>query len=409
MNRPYVQRASRPSYTSRGVPCPFRCRRDQMMPPRVLVADDQPDVREALRLLLKPEGFTVATASSPPEVLRAVQASPFDAVLIDLNYTRDTTSGAEGLDLLTELHACDVSLPIVVMTAWASIGLAVEAMRRGAADFVAKPWDNAGLVACLRSCIDKRPSAATEPSPAQRDLQVARAVQQRLLPQQTPRVATLSCAARCQESGAVGGDFYDFLDLGPGRLGLVVADVSGKGVAAAIVMAHLSAALRTLTPPLSHDLAGLARQLSALLIDATGSQHYVTLFLAVYSENDRSLRYVNCGHLPPILRRASGGVEWLEPTAPVIGLIESFGAVRRETVLHPGDTLLVYTDGLTETVGPGGEELGSPRLLASLQEHALLDAPELVDELLDARRNFAAGSERDDITVLVAQGRQGHG
>jgi sigma-B regulation protein RsbU (phosphoserine phosphatase) len=375
-----------------------------MVTPRVLVADDQPDVREALRLLLKPEGFAVATASSPSEVLRAVEASPFDAVLIDLNYTRDTTSGAEGLDLLTSLHACDATLPVVVMTAWASIGLAVEAMRRGAADFVAKPWDNASLVACVRNCIGKRPGGAAEPNPTQRDLWVARAVQQRLLPQRTPLLATLSCAARCEESGAVGGDFYDFLDLGPGRLGMVVADVSGKGVAAAIVMAHLSAALRALAPPLSHDLAGLARQLSTLLIEATGSQHYVTLFLAVYDENDRSLRYVNCGHLPPILLRASGQVEWLDPSAPVIGLIENFDAARRETGLQAGDTLLVYSDGVTETVGPDGEELGSPRLLASLQAHAGLDAPELVDKILYARRAFAAGDERDDVTVLVAQG-----
>ena len=119
--------------------------------PRVLVADDQPDVLEAVRLLLKPEGFQIETADSPAGVLAAVEARETDVVLIDLNYTRDTTSGREGMDLLARLSAFDPTLPVVVMTAWGSVDLAVEAMRRGARDFVQKPWDNARLLATLRT------------------------------------------------------------------------------------------------------------------------------------------------------------------------------------------------------------------------------------------------------------------
>ena len=119
--------------------------------PRVLVADDQPDVLEAVRLLLKPEGFQIDTADSPAGVLAAVEARELDVVLIDLNYTRDTTSGREGMDLLARLSALDPTLPVVVMTAWGSVDLAVEAMRRGARDFVQKPWDNARLLATLRT------------------------------------------------------------------------------------------------------------------------------------------------------------------------------------------------------------------------------------------------------------------
>ncbi|HEV8579897.1 MAG TPA: sigma-54 dependent transcriptional regulator [Thermoanaerobaculia bacterium] len=121
--------------------------------PRVLIADDQREVREALRLLLKAEGFETETASSPAEILQAVTTREFDAVLMDLNYTRDTTSGREGLDLLARLRALDDSLPVVVMTAWASVEVAVEAMRRGARDFIEKPWDNARLLAILRNQI----------------------------------------------------------------------------------------------------------------------------------------------------------------------------------------------------------------------------------------------------------------
>jgi DNA-binding NtrC family response regulator len=123
-------------------------------PPRILIADDQHDVVEALRLLLKPEGYDVESANSPGAVIRAVGASQFDLLLIDLNYTRDTTSGNEGLDLLEQLHAFDSTLPIVVMTAWPSIELVAETMKKGARDFVQKPWENARVLATIRNQID---------------------------------------------------------------------------------------------------------------------------------------------------------------------------------------------------------------------------------------------------------------
>jgi DNA-binding NtrC family response regulator len=121
---------------------------------RLLIADDQRDVLEALRLLLKPEGFAIETATSPSGVLDALGLREFDAVLIDLNYTRDTTSGQEGLDLLSRIQAVDSTLPVIVMTAWSSVDLAVEAMRRGARDFVQKPWENARLLSVLRTQLE---------------------------------------------------------------------------------------------------------------------------------------------------------------------------------------------------------------------------------------------------------------
>lgn len=120
-------------------------------PPRLLIADDQPDVLEALRLLLKTEGYQIDTVNSPAALVRALDARDYDVVLMDLNYARDTTSGEEGLDLLATLRAADESLPVVVMTAWTSVHVAVEAMRRGARDFVQKPWDNDRLLAILRT------------------------------------------------------------------------------------------------------------------------------------------------------------------------------------------------------------------------------------------------------------------
>src|SRR5437867_12722473 len=122
---------------------------------RILVADDQKDILEALKLLLKSEGFEVETAASPRAVLSTLEARDFDALLVDMNYTRDTTSGAEGLDLLSRVQALEGAPPIVVMTAWASIDGAVEAMRRGARDYVEKPWDNRRLRATMRTQVER--------------------------------------------------------------------------------------------------------------------------------------------------------------------------------------------------------------------------------------------------------------
>src|SRR5271167_645869 len=122
--------------------------------PRILIADDQADVLEALRLLLKGEGYQIESATSPASLISALETRDFDVVLMDLNYTRDTTSGQEGLDLLTRIQAIDAMAPIVVMTAWGSVDLAVEAMRRGARDFIQKPWDNARLLTIIRTQVE---------------------------------------------------------------------------------------------------------------------------------------------------------------------------------------------------------------------------------------------------------------
>src|SRR5271169_4508992 len=125
-------------------------------PYRVLVADDQADIRDALRLLLKRENYETQSAASPAEALAAIESREFDAVIMDLNYARDTTSGQEGLDLLTRIQMLDSTLPVIVMTAWSSVEVAVEAMRRGARDFIPKPWDNHRLLTVLRTQIDLR-------------------------------------------------------------------------------------------------------------------------------------------------------------------------------------------------------------------------------------------------------------
>ena len=245
---------------------------------RILVGDDQPDVLEALRLLLKSAGHRAVTVESPNAVLRAAKTEPFDLILMDLNYARDTTSGQEGLNLLNRLHAEVDAPPIVVMTAWGNIELAVEAMRCGASDFIQKPWDNARLL----ETIDKQ-SRRREKS----EMDLARHVQRKLFPQQQISLNTLDSVGRCIPAREVSGDYYDFLDLSLGKTAFILADVSGKGMAAALLMANLQASFRSQFALAIQNPLGLVKSVNTLFFEATPPEHYATLFYGEYDDTTR--------------------------------------------------------------------------------------------------------------------------
>jgi sigma-B regulation protein RsbU (phosphoserine phosphatase) len=367
--------------------------------PAVLVADDQEDICTALGLALKGQGFEIETARSPREIVSAVGRRRFDAVLMDLNYARDTTSGGEGLEVLSRLHALDRSLPVIVMTAWGTIELAVEAMRRGAVDFLLKPWNNAALLDMLRTRARRLPGRE-----AARDLEAAACVQTRLLPQALPASSTLECAALCVEAGAVGGDGYDVMDLGEGRLAVVLTDVSGKGVPAALLSAGLQAMIRSRADQARDDLAGALRAANRTFAASTSPEHYATLFMGVYDGATRRLRYVNAGHNPPLLLGAGGGCRRLAATAPVIGLLDEWDVQEGEIALGPGETLLVYSDGVSEARA-GEVEWGEEGLIARLRAEAATPLAEVPAAIIAAATAFAGGRQDDDMTVLVLRGR----
>jgi sigma-B regulation protein RsbU (phosphoserine phosphatase) len=368
---------------------------------RILVGDDQADVLEALRLLLKGAGHQSVLVDSPQALLRAARSERFDLILMDLNYARDTTSGAEGLDLLSSLQAQSNTAPIVVMTAWGSVDLAVEAMRRGACDFVQKPWDNARLLETVRKQAAEAAEQVRAKRRVQSEMEIARNVQEKLFPHANRGLATLDFAGRCLAAREVSGDYYDFLDDGDNGLGFVLADVSGKGVAAALLMANLQASFRSQPPEALRHPAEALRAVNKLFYESTPPEHFATVFFAHYDDQERRLSYANCGHPPPLLVRADGSIQRLAPTATVIGVFKEWRGEQCSVDLNVGDTVLLFTDGVTEAGIESGSEFGEDGLLSLMAGSRGLSAQVMVDLIVNA----VAGDRHDDVTAVALRAR----
>src|SRR5271167_3761792 len=243
---------------------------------------------------------------------------------------------------------------------------------------------------------------------AEQEMQIARQVQNRLLPQQAPSLKTLECAGKCVQTRAVGGDYYDFLDFGSGRLGLVVADIAGKGISGALLMANLQANLRSQYALALEDIPRLLRSVNRLFYKNTEASHYATTFFAVYDDETRRLRYVNCGHNPPFLARANGDVERLNATATVLGLFEEWDCTVVECELASGDVLVIYTDGISEAGESDdgeSEEFGEERLMEAIRRHQGQSADNILDGILGAVQQFSPDQQADDMTLIVARCR----
>lgn len=364
---------------------------------KILVSDDQVDVLEAIRLLLKGAGHQTEIVDSPRAVLAAAEKDSFDLVLMDMNYSRDTTSGDEGLALLDALLARQGGVPVIVMTAWSSVDLAVEAMRRGAVDFIQKPWDNARLLAT----IEKQANRSKERKKVRSELEIARHVQQRLLPQHAQPLKTVCFGGRCLPAREIGGDYYDFLDLGPGRLGVLLADVSGKGVAAALLTANLQASFRSqLELGMKHPKA-LLTSVNKLFHESTPAEYFATMFFAEYRDQTHELRYINCGHPAALILHANGKIEHLEATALPIGVFSSWTCEEKAVKLSPGDVVVAFSDGVLEAGVENGDEFGETRLIEALNVARTSDLETLLDAIIGKVLHFSPEVQSDDVTLVA--------
>jgi serine phosphatase RsbU (regulator of sigma subunit) len=246
------------------------------------------------------------------------------------------------------------------------------------------------------------------------ELEHAREVQARLFPQVHPQLATLQYDGLCMQARSVGGDYYDFLDLGRERFGLVISDVSGKGTAAALLMANLQAHLRNLstsyssrpfTPFALEQPQRLLHAINRLFCENTADNSFATLLFSEYDDSARRLRYVNCGHLPALLLRTDDALERLDATSTVVGLFRDWECSVGERQLLAGDTVVFYTDGVTESFNAAGEQFGEERLVAALRRSRGLDSAALLRSLVEEVRQFSGDSQQDDITLIVARCR----
>src|SRR5271165_6372954 len=238
---------------------------------------------------------------------------------------------------------------------------------------------------------------------AEQEMQIARQVQSRLLPQQAPSLKTLDCAGKCIQTRAVGGDYYDFLDFGSGRVGLVLADIAGKGISGALLMANLQANLRGQYALALEDIPRLLRSVNRLFYKNTETSNYATMFFSIYDDETRQLRYVNCGHNPPIVLRVNGDVERLPATATVLGLFEEWDCTVAECELASGDVLVIYTDGISEAGPNEDEEFADERLIAATRKHQQQSAGEILENILTEVQQFSRGEQADDMTLIVAR------
>jgi len=240
---------------------------------------------------------------------------------------------------------------------------------------------------------------------AAQELEIAKQVQARLFPQTLPSLTTLEYAGICIQARQVGGDYYDFLDLGHERLGLVIGDIAGKGIAAALLMANLQANLRSQCAIALDQPQHFLRSVNQLFFQNTSESAYATLFFAEYDDRAGRLRYANCGHLCALLLRSDNTLERLDSTATVLGLFKDWDCAIGERRLFPGDTLALYTDGITEAFSPAEEEFGEHRLIAALRRHRDLPSQSLLASIVDEVRQFSPREQHDDITLIVAKCR----
>ncbi|MBV8051487.1 MAG: PP2C family protein-serine/threonine phosphatase, partial [Acidobacteriaceae bacterium] len=257
--------------------------------------------------------------------------------------------------------------------------------------------------------IEAQRRAAAEKLEAERrhahELDIAKQVQARLFPQTLPQLNTLEYFGVCIPARTVGGDYYDFLNLGRERVALVIGDTCGKGIGAALLMANLQANLRGQSATALDQPLQFLKSVNQLFFENTTESSYATLFFSQYDDQTRTLHYANCGHYPPLLLHKDKSLDQLDSTGTVLGLFEKWDCSMQEQRLAPGDLLALYTDGITESFNDAGEEFGEERLVEGLRENRNRPVQEVVSAIIDEVQHFSSVEQHDDITLIIAKCR----
>lgn len=367
---------------------------------RTLLVDDEAPARERLRQLLDqwPDVDVVGEAADGEEALAKISDMQPDLVFLDIQMP-----GRNGMEVAASLvppRPC-----VIFCTAFDRY--AVDAFEQHAMDYLLKPVSRVRLEKALRR-VRELVQAEQERS---HELQSAAETQRRLFPHSRPSLTTLDYWGSCLPARGVGGDYYDFLTLGPHQLGIALGDVCGKGMAAALLMASLQGRLQSRALQQGRQVGPLVQELNRLMCDSTGSNRYVTFFYAVYDEQRRGMTCVNTGHHPPLLFRPDRQgklrlVQKLETGGTAVGLFPTASYEEESVRLEPEDLLVLYTDGLTEARDRSGEEFGEEGLVEAIRRGRCSTAEQWGRFLLSQLGRFSQGVPyTDDLTLVVLRGR----
>ena len=369
-------------------------------PSTILVAEDQEHVREAIAMLLRGHGYSVVLCASPGEAVAAAEQATPDLAMLDMNYQRDSTSGIEGLELIQRLRELDSTIPIIALTAWGNVDLAVNAMQHGASDFIEKPWRNDALVEKVQLLIRRAREVRSSKRVSDYERHDAQQLQTRIVPRRHVVAQGIELFGDSVPAGVVGGDYFGVWQPTTDSLHFCVADVSGKGTPGALIAAMLYASVSTLSSSSSSPESVLS-QVETTLRNQLGEGHYVTIFYGVLDLRTYVLHFVNAGHCPPILRRRDGSTESLLPTRPVLGFMLDEGFRSERLGLHAGDRLLLYTDGVSEATNDAQEEFGPERLAALVAGAEDETMEQRYGHIMGQVRGHANGKFSDDATLLL--------
>ncbi len=379
---------------------------------RLLVVDDTEMNRDLLARRLRALGHEVSMAENGRQALALLAGGGFDLVLLDVMMPE-----MDGYAVLERLRA-DPELsriPVVMISAVDEIASVARCIELGAADYLPKPFNPVVLRARVTATIEKKRLEDRERLHArslERELEIGRQIQRDFLPEALPKEEGWEIASLFQPARQVGGDFYDAFPTAEGAIALVVADVCDKGVGAALYMALFRSLIRSHAELHGSTTLALpaARSVVALTNDYIARTHgrsnmFATVFFGLLDPATGDLAWVNGGHEPPVLRRASGGIERLPPTGPAVGMLPDAAFSARRSVLEPGDLLLAFTDGVTEERDASGAFFGEDRLARLAAD----PAPSAADVLARIERDLRAfrgdTDPSDDVTVLAVRRR----
>ena len=361
---------------------------------RVLIVEDDPAILAGLKANLEFDSHHVLTAVDGEQGYRVIRESNPELVILDLMLPK-----LGGYELCRRVRGEGFHAPILMLSARSQESDRVLGLDLGANDYVSKPFSLRELLARVRSLLKRADDGRRDTKRLEEEIRAAAEVQQQLFPRVRPEIDGLDFAGVCRPAAGVSGDYFDFIPLPSGKLGLLLADVCGKGMPAALLCASVHATMRAHAPAAGASCGEVLSRLNRLLFETTTDDRFVTIFYGVYDPGTRLLTYANAGHCPPIVMP---GARRLEALTPPAGMFAELRPAGHALTLAPGDSLVVYSDGVSEATNDSDEPFGEPRLVEAIRRPSGARAEEVCHRVLDTVEGFSRGHQQtDDMTLVV--------